>query len=107
MRQRPLHPFDGASSLAVRRFIYDPPPTRNKKHKTAAKERRRIVRQKKADAAKSPAERGEEIPPFFIPARYKLLTKFYEQHKNSRRLQRKPIPKDVQDDFAGKAKAFA
>ena len=42
----------------------------------AAKERRRIVRARKADEGKSPKDKGEELPPFFIPPRYKLLFKY-------------------------------
>ena len=66
--------------------MYDPPPVRNKKHKGAAKERRRIVRANKAEAGKTPIELGEEIPPFLIPPRYKLIFKYLQAHKNARRL---------------------
>ena len=66
--------------------MYDPPPVRNKKHKAAAKERRRILRANKALEGKTPGELGEEIPPFMIPPRYKLIFKYLEAHKNARRL---------------------
>ena len=94
-----------ALSMATRRFDHDPAPTRMKKHKGAAKERRRIVRARKAEADKAPHERGEEISPFFLPARYKLILKFMQEHKNSRRLQRKPMPQEKKDWFAEKSKA--
>ena len=38
---------------------------------------------------------GEEVPPFFLPQRYKLLFKVMEDHKNSVRLGRKPMPLEV------------
>ena len=38
-------PTSSSVDLATRRFIYDMPPTRNRKNKAKAKERRRIVRQ--------------------------------------------------------------
>jgi len=38
---------------------------------------------------------GEEVPPFFMPQRYKLLYKIMEDHKNITRLGRKPVPLEV------------
>ena len=61
---------------ATRRFAYDNPTKRNHKNKMAAKERRRIARAAKSNENKTPADLGEELPPFMIPARYKLLFKF-------------------------------
>ena len=55
---------------------FETPRIRNRKYKMAAKERRRIVRARKADEGKSPKDKGEELPPFFIPPRYKLLFKY-------------------------------
>ena len=49
---------------------------------------------------------GEEIPPFFMPQRYKLLYKVMEAHKNSVRLGRKPMPQDVKQNLAETAKAY-
>ena len=43
---------------------------------------------------------GEEIPPFFLPQRYKLLYKIYEDTKNASRLGRKPMPLDVKQKLA-------
>ena len=103
----PFAPASSSVDLATRRFIYDMPPTRNTKNKAKAKERRRITRQKKSDAAKTPTERGEEVPPYFIPQRVKVLFKFYETHRNSTRLHRKPIPAELKADFAEKARAYA
>lgn len=55
---------------------------------------------------KSPRDTGEDIPPFFLPARYKLLFKVYELQKNSARIGRKPIPEKVKKEFAAKAKEY-
>ena len=70
--------FTQSSELlnSTRRFDYTNPRVRNKKHKAAAKERRRIVRARKADVNKSPHDMGEELPPFMIPPRYKLIFKY-------------------------------
>ena len=66
-----------------------------------------MVRENKANEAKSPLERGEEIPPYLIPARYKLIFKYMQAHKNARRLQRKPIPSERKAEFAEHAKKYA
>ena len=80
----------GINSAAVaattRRFDFSNPKVRNRKYKAAAKERRRIVRARKADENKSPHDMGEELPPFLIPPRYKLIFKYMQAHKNARRL---------------------
>ena len=91
--------------MATRKFDFTPPPVRNRKHKAAAKERRRIIRAKLADKDKSPLELGEEIPPFFIPARYKLIFKYLQAQKNSRRLQRKELPVAKKEELAERAEA--
>ena len=65
-----------SSMLASRRFDYANPSIRNKKHKMAAKERRRVKRAAKGDENKTPADKGEELPPFMIPQRYKLIFKY-------------------------------
>ena len=49
---------------------------------------------------------GEEIPPFFMPQRYKLLYKVMEDHKNSHRLGRKPMPLEVKQRLAKVAKDY-
>ena len=100
--------FAGPEILtATRRFDYENLATRNKKHKAAAKERRRITRAKKSDINKTPADLGEETPPFLIPPRYKLVLKYLQAHKNSSRLHRKPIPEDRKEAFAKHAKEYA
>ena len=56
-----------ASLDATRRFRFlNESPYTSRKHKHGAKERRRQRREAKAEAAKSPADRGEEVPPFMI-----------------------------------------
>ena len=52
---------------ATRRYRFpNESPYTARKHKHGAKERRRQRREAKAEAAKSPTERGEEVPPFMI-----------------------------------------
>ena len=86
---------------------FETPRIRNRKYKMAAKERRRIVRARKADEGKSPKDKGEELPPFFIPPRYKLLFKYMQNVKNASRLHRKPIPSKRKREFGNDAKEFA
>mmetsp|Transcript_32965 Transcript_32965/g.40781 ORF Transcript_32965/g.40781 Transcript_32965/m.40781 type:complete len:97 (-) Transcript_32965:954-1244(-) len=50
---------------------------------------------------------GEEIPPFFMPQRYKLLYKVMEDHKNSSRLGRKPMPMEAKQRLAAAAKEYS
>ena len=40
-------------------------------------------------------EINEEIPPFFMPQRYKLIFKLMEDARNASRLGRKPMPLEV------------
>ena len=84
--------FEASSDLSARRFKYDNPKLHNLKYPNAAKERRRLKREMKSDENKTPLEMGETIPPFYIAPRYKLMFKMIQDNKNSRRLQRKPIP---------------
>ena len=49
---------------------------------------------------------GEEVPPFFLPQRYKLLFKVMEDHKNSVRLGRKPMPLEVKKELARVSKEY-
>ena len=86
---------------------FETPRIRNRKYKLAAKERRRVVRARKMDEGKSPKDKGEELPPFFIPPRYKLMFKYMQGIKNSSRLHRKPIPSERKKEFGAEAKAFA
>ena len=66
----------------------------------AAKERRRIVRANKANENKSPVDMGEELPPFMIPPRYKLMFKMMQNDRNNTRLHRKEIPLADKEKFA-------
>ena len=50
---------------------------------------------------------GEEVPPFMIPARYKLIFKYLQEHKNAHRLARKPVPLEKKKEFAASAKEYA
>ena len=51
-------------------------------------------------------ESGEEIPPFFMPQRYKLLYKIMEEHKNCVRPGRKPMPLEVKQELARMSKEY-
>ena len=60
-----------------------------------AKEKRKQTRRDKMEGPGNIKESGEEIPPFFMPQRYKLLYKVMGDHKNSMRPARKPMPLEV------------
>ena len=49
---------------------------------------------------------NEEIPPFFMPQRYKLLYKVMEDHKNSARPGRKQMPLEVKQKLAALSKEY-
>ena len=75
-----------------------------KKYKSSAKEKRKAeIREKRLNT--KPDE--GDIPPFFLPARYKLLFKVIEDSKNSTRIGRKPMPDDLKKKFAAHAKEYA
>ena len=82
--------------LTTRKFYYDNIKVRNLKYKSSAKERRRNAIR---DKTLGPRDIGEEVPPFFLPARYKLLLKCYQDHRNAHRYARKPIPKALLGEY--------
>ena len=49
---------------------------------------------------------NEEIPPFFMPQRYKLIFKLMEDAKNASRLGRKPMPLEVKQQLATACKEY-
>ena len=50
---------------------------------------------------------GEELPPFMIPPRYKLMFKIMQNDRNNTRLHRKEIPLADKERFAQQAKDWA
>lgn len=85
-----------SQGLAIRgKLMYENMRVRNHKHRSAAKEKRKQARRDRMAGAGNVRDSGEEIPPFFMPQRYKLLYKVMEDHKNSGRLGRKPMPLEV------------
>ena len=57
-------------------------------------------------AAFGPREIGEEQPPFFMPVRYKLLVKCYQDIRNSNRFSRKPMPEEKRLELARRSKEY-
>ena len=70
------------------------------KYKSTAKERRKSVKRINPTGIFTPKDIGEEQPPFFMPARYKLLLKCYQEARNSNRFTRKPIPEALKLEYA-------
>lgn len=55
---------------------------------------------------RSPKDRGEEMPGFFTNARYKLMYKVMQDHKNCKRLGRKPLPAELKKKIAEQSKEY-
>lgn len=81
---------------------YDHETFRKKKYRGAARERRKQAKRDKMAAVSGLKDAGLDVPPFFLPQRYKLLFQVMQDHKNCNRLGRKPMPQDVKESF-GKA----
>ena len=110
MRMRPcgnLLPCSNVLAATTRgQITYENLKTRNLKYKSAAKEKRKQARRKRLAGPGGLKDTTQEIPPFFQPQRYKLLYKVMEDHKNSGRYGRKPIPVEVKQNFAKIAKEY-
>ena len=65
---------------------------RAKKYRGAARERRKQAKRDKMASLSALKDASAEIPPFFMPQRYKLLFQVMQDHKNAKRLGRKPMP---------------
>lgn len=95
-----------SQTLACRAKIgYEQYRNRNKAYRSSAREKRKQMKRDKM-ASTSVKDSGEEVPPFFLPQRYKLLYKVMEDHKNSSRLGRKPMPQEVKDNLAAVSKEY-
>lgn len=95
-----------AQVLATRGKIgYMNTKIRARTYKSTAKERRKQMKRDRM-AGSNIKDSSEEVPPFFIPQRYKLLFKVMEEHRNCVRIGRKPMPSDVKKALAEQAKAY-
>ena len=93
--------------MATRAKIgYLAPKYRNRSYKSAAKEKRKQFRRERMAGVGNVKDSGEEVPPFFLPQRYKLLYKLMEDHKNAHRLGRKPMPVEVKQELAKASKEY-
>ena len=99
----------GSQALATRRE--NPYPNlrvKNIKYKNMAREKRKErVRQQRATDQGMGNEKTEEVPPFFLPARYKLMFNLAADMRNAHRVGRKPIPENLKKEFAAHAKQYA
>ena len=71
---------------------YDNPGFRANKYRGAARERKKQAKRDKMAAVSNLKDAGNDVPPFFLPQRYKLLFAVMQDHKNCSRLGRKPMP---------------
>lgn len=71
-----------------------------------ARQKRKETRRLAMGGVKSPKDTGEELPPFFLPQRYKLLFKVLQDHKNCAKVGRKPVPGNIKAEFAKKSKEY-
>ena len=101
-----LNHLAAAQSLTIRAKVgYENVRTRNKSYKSMAKERRKLVRKTKLDGDDK-EDSGAEVPPFFMPQRYKLLYSVMIDHKNCGRLGRKPMPLELKQKLAVTMKEY-
>ena len=63
---------------AARKFTYENIKVRKIKYKSSARERRKALIRLRQGGMITPRDTGEEQPPFFMPARYRLLVKCYQ-----------------------------
>ena len=95
-----------AADDATRRFGYENLKVHNIKYRSQAKERRKAIVRARQGGQPGPREIGEEQPPFFMPVRYRLLVKCYQESRNSNRFTRKPMPDAVRLEFAKRSKEY-
>jgi hypothetical protein len=79
---------------------------RNLKYKSAAKEKRKEAKRKAMGGIPSPKDLGEEMPPWYLPPRYKLFFKAMTENRNQTRISRKPMPDNVKAEFVKHSKEF-
>ena len=110
MRSNPTGNLMAASRVvagATRgKVVYQNYKVKQRSYKSMAKEKRKQARRARMAGLGSIKDSGEEIPPFFMPQRYKLLFKVMEDHRNSHRLGRKPMPLEVKQKLAEVAKEY-
>jgi len=70
---------------------------RAKKYRGAARERKKQAKRDKMAAVSNLKDAGLDVPPFFLPERYKLIFAIMQDHKNCSRLGRKPMPIEVKE----------
>lgn len=104
-------PFALSSSAAVEMAArkapyYDNQRVRARKYKSLAKLNRKMKKASAMSGSRNPRDFGEEMPPFFLAPRYKLLYKVLQDQKNAQRVQRKPMPEALRKDFAEQSKAY-
>ena len=91
---------------ATRRFGYQNVKVRKIRYKSTAREKRKAAIRARAGGMPTPRDTGEEQPPFFMPARYRLLVKCYQEFRNSNRFSRKPMPDAVRLELAKRSKEY-
>ena len=103
---RPLALTALTADNAARRFGYENIKVRKIKYKSQAKERRKIMLRNRMGANQGPRELGEEQPPFFMPVRYKLFAKCFQEFRNSNRFSRKPMPEEVRLELCKRSREY-
>lgn len=100
--------FNSAAVQAASRRgnTYENLKVHNIRYKGMAKQRRKERQRLSMGGTKSPKDTGEELPPFFLPPRYKLMYKVLQDHKTCARIGRKPVPDDVKLKFAEASKEY-
>ena len=101
-----LSSTDLSADSAARKFAYENIKVRALRYKSSAREKRKALVRARQGGMVTPRDTGEEQPPFFMPARYRLLVKCYQENRNSNRFSRKPMPEELRLDFARRSKEY-
>lgn len=103
---RPSMLQNSALQATRSRVAYDNLLVHRKKYRGMAKQKRKETRRANLSGVKSPKDTGEELPPFFLQPRYKLMYKVLQDHKTCARIGRKPIPQALKLEIAAKSKEY-
>lgn len=92
---RPTILFNSALNAARRGNNFENIKVHRLKYRGMAKAKRKEARRIRMQGMLTPKDTGEEMPPFFLGPRVKLMYKVLQDHKNCARIGRKPMPADV------------
>lgn len=103
---RPSIFINSAFNAARRGNNYENVKVHRLKYRGMAKAKRKEARRIRMQGMLTPKDTGEEMPPFFLGPRVKLMYRVLQDHKNCARVGRKPMPEDMRKMFVAKSKEY-